>query len=362
MSKRILLSLSMLLGLALSLEIAAYVLWPAYSDDSAFLKTMVRHVLNSDVKFEDHPNAHPQFGFQYTPHSEKTFSTPEYNYSVKTNAQGLRTKEFRPKEDQEIRILLLGDSNYYGVGVNEDQTIAAVLEKNLSGRFSRPVSVYTLAIPGYNTVQEMQLLRAYGAILQPDAIVMGLFIGNDLLPNLLAQVNAAGNYVTVEAEEEWLNSNVNERMAWFSHSVFLRRWVKPAIAPRMRYALAQSPRVLQRTQDLMMEAKAVAAELQATLTVSILYPADGIAGGWQGWWTKSRDVGLRLMSICEETEVECLDQLDYMSGTDARKRFFFEMDKHPTAQGNVAMANMIEEGCFKKLPMKDETRPKAIQE
>ncbi len=349
MAKRTLLSLSIFLGMFLLLEASAYVIWPAAADESRFKKSMVRHVLNSDVDFSSHENHHPRFGYQFTPNSKKTFSTSEYTYDVRTNAQGLRTKEFRPKVEDEFRILLLGDSNYFGVGVNENQTIAAELEKNLSIRFSRPVSVYTLAIPGYNTVQELQLLRAYGSILQPDAIILGLFIGNDLLPNLLAQVDAEGNYTTVGKEKHWLQAQVKERMAWFWHSVFLRRLVKPAMAPRMRYALAQKPRILRRTRELLLEARDLSKQLQTTLSVTILYPADGIAGGWQGWWTKSRDVGHRLLSLCEKERIACIDQLQYMSGSDDRARYFFEADKHPTADGNSAIAKMIVQGCFSNI-------------
>ena len=62
--------------------------------------------------------------------------TPNLNLSymgapVRTNSWGLRNEEFGDKEKNEFRILSLGESSTFGVGVANGQTYTALLEENL---------------------------------------------------------------------------------------------------------------------------------------------------------------------------------------------------------------------------------------
>ncbi|MCC6793485.1 MAG: hypothetical protein IT366_00085 [Candidatus Hydrogenedentes bacterium] len=102
-------------------------------------------------------------------------------YSVNISRQGLRDREFGPKEDGEIRVLLLGDSFTFGWGLEIDQTIGRQLETmlNASGSAKR-FTVINAGVDGYGPWQERIRLHKIGLALEPDIVVLQLFPGNDI--------------------------------------------------------------------------------------------------------------------------------------------------------------------------------------
>jgi lysophospholipase L1-like esterase len=84
---------------------------------------------------------------------------------------------FRNREVPEggVALLAIGDSMTYGVSAPRDGSWPAQL-----GRL-RNHTVYILALGGYGPPEYLQLLETYGAQLAPREIVIGLYLGNDLL-------------------------------------------------------------------------------------------------------------------------------------------------------------------------------------
>lgn len=79
------------------------------------------------------------------------------------------------------RVLVVGDSVAYGIGVGADQTFSAVLEKILATYHPDvPVEVLNSGVAGYNTTQELAFLEQRGFALEPDAIVLA-YCPNDVL-------------------------------------------------------------------------------------------------------------------------------------------------------------------------------------
>lgn len=78
-----------------------------------------------------------------------------------------------PKE----RVLALGDSFMFGLGVEDDETFPAALERALAA--SGPVRVRNGGVPGYNLLQSVTRLEAALSENPPDAVVLG-FLENDL--------------------------------------------------------------------------------------------------------------------------------------------------------------------------------------
>ena len=72
-----------------------------------------------------------------------------------------------PEKQAAFRVLLLGDSFTYGLGVNDDQTFAAELERELGERH-RPAEVINAGNPGKGTDYELKLFQTVGAGLKPD--------------------------------------------------------------------------------------------------------------------------------------------------------------------------------------------------
>lgn len=109
---------------------------------------------------------------------------------VVTNSAGLRADQDYevPKPAGTYRILLLGDSQTFGQGVEFEETFGQLLEQSIE-KNSRGwrVEVINSGVDGYNTAQQAAYLEGRGMAYEPDLVVL-LFIGNDLeLPQFLLE-------------------------------------------------------------------------------------------------------------------------------------------------------------------------------
>jgi len=104
-----------------------------------------------------------------------------------TNAWGFRGPDFSSHEEPgTVRLLFLGDSFTFGEGVHFEDTFAEVTAKllpQLLGRENLKVKSYNLGVGGYNTTEELFLLKSMGLQLRPDAIVL-CYVLNDAEPAL----------------------------------------------------------------------------------------------------------------------------------------------------------------------------------
>ena len=95
--------------------------------------------------------------------------------TTKINAVGLR-EELVPdqkKQNNELRVLVTGDSSIYGWGVRDNETYAVYLERELRSRLpGKRIEVINLGVPGYSTEQTIRLLERVGWSYEPDLVVV----------------------------------------------------------------------------------------------------------------------------------------------------------------------------------------------
>ena len=143
------------------------------------------------------------------------------------NSRGHRDAErVIPKPAGVRRVVSLGDSFAYGVGVELDDTYAQRLERALNRRPGEQWEVVQLARPGIGTVEETEQLEQEGFAYQPDVVVLG-FVLNDC-----EEMDAAH----LRREREWLEA---ERAAQERGGLALWRLVRE----RFSAALANRDRV-----------------------------------------------------------------------------------------------------------------------
>jgi lysophospholipase L1-like esterase len=101
---------------------------------------------------------------------------------VAVSSQGLRDHEVAiPAPPNTSRILVLGDSVTFGLGVHAEETFCERLEAMLSGNTAeRRYEVINAGVIGYNTIQERAKLEQVGPRVEPDVVIL-MFVVNDLL-------------------------------------------------------------------------------------------------------------------------------------------------------------------------------------
>lgn len=105
---------------------------------------------------------------------------PALHFTADTNSLGLRgSTEISPKSADETRVLVLGDSFTWGIGVESTETFPVLLEQRLRARLQRPVTVINGGMPNYGTAQEVGFYRAYGKSLSPDVVVLAYYVNDD---------------------------------------------------------------------------------------------------------------------------------------------------------------------------------------
>ncbi len=120
-------------------------------------------------------------GYRLKPHARTRFTTSEFTAEIAINGAGLRdNEEIGPKQPQERRIMLLGDSLVLAVQVPFDQTFGELLEQRLNQRSpSLRYRVVNAGVQGYGPVEEQLFFRAIASTVQPDLVLPIVFVGND---------------------------------------------------------------------------------------------------------------------------------------------------------------------------------------
>jgi len=102
------------------------------------------------------------------------------------NSMGFRDREYaEQKPDGVFRILVLGDSFTWGLGVSQEEIYTEVLESMLNQTLegSPRVEVINAGISGFGTDQEYLLLQRWAKRLAPDLVVL-FFYENDIHNNI----------------------------------------------------------------------------------------------------------------------------------------------------------------------------------
>ena len=135
-------------------------------------------------------------GYRFVPNSSKTVVGIMNNYKtiVKINSHGFRGRNYTYDKESNIkRILLFGDSETFGQGVDEQDMLNVVMEKQLNTGDYMTYEVINLSMPGTGTLAQEQIFIHDGLKYSPDIVIFFL-TSNDLIDNV--------NYVTTRKKQK----------------------------------------------------------------------------------------------------------------------------------------------------------------
>jgi hypothetical protein len=119
-----------------------------------------------------------------------------------TNSLGYRDVERAVEKPTGVRrVLSLGDSFAWGVGIEHDDTYARRVERVLDRRPGERWEVVQLARPGMGTVEQAQQLAEEGFAYGPDVVVLG-FVLNDSEDENAAEARRARDWEETRRERQ----------------------------------------------------------------------------------------------------------------------------------------------------------------
>jgi hypothetical protein len=115
------------------------------------------------------------------------FYSREGESSVRINDDGFRGPDYsKSKPADTIRVAVLGDSYVQAIQVPENETLVAVIERELANcpaLKGKRVQAINFGVDGYGTAQELITLKRKVWPYSPDIVVMAVFLGNDIRNN-----------------------------------------------------------------------------------------------------------------------------------------------------------------------------------
>lgn len=327
--------------------------------------------------------ADPATGYRLKPNVQVPFRFAEGSTVFVTNDQGLReAAHLGPPAPDHPRLLNLGDSFTFGMGVNADQAFPALLGGvPLAGG---PAESVNAGVFGYGTDNEAAWLRTYGWELQPRVVLLGFFVGNDVKDTMLGMdkttVDAEGRLIATdtskqamqgaEAAESDTAQTGGGLKGWFennSHAYLFLRNIWAGLRP----VKPRAPTVFDAASFfLKAEPSDITAGWDKTLGVLDTMRADVQAHGAQlvvvaipareqvqdkSWREMQAQFGLRedqlqrdlpqthLAAWAARTGTPYLDLLPAMRAAGQTQALYFRTDRHWTVAGHALAAKGIKD-------------------
>ena len=134
---------------------------------------------------------HPQlvYTLQRNLHNVRLYYPGQLDYMIDTNSHGFRGAEWDLSKKRK-NIIVLGDSFAFGWGVQWNETLGQILEKELQ-KSDPAYQVINLAVSGWDIDSIIRCFELYKDIIRPVAVIY-VFCPNDLLGTI--SKNASGEY------------------------------------------------------------------------------------------------------------------------------------------------------------------------
>ena len=122
----------------------------------------------------------PLIGYELVPYFESDTSGPLLDFKGKANSLGFRDREHAIEKKRGVfRILVLGDSITQGLRIqNSSDIFTSVLERQMNTEKTNDVEVINFGVNGYNTQQEVEILREKGLSFSPDLVILSYCVND----------------------------------------------------------------------------------------------------------------------------------------------------------------------------------------
>jgi hypothetical protein len=297
-------------------------------------------------------------GWKLKPGARARQAYGEFDVVYRTNKEGFRDDRDYSYEKQSgrKRAVVLGDSFAFGVGVENRETFAKLLEAET------PYEVFNLGVSGYDPGQYLLLLKGTGLRYNPDLIVIALYLGNDISDLLLDHYSAGIWYKPffVLEKEKLVVKNIPvpnkepnvikehvEMNSFIRHIYWLRTlnllrasWTKtvyPFIEKHGVVKDTDQAYALQLLEAILGDAQSICKSGGERRLVVLIIPSRNIRYNYRERWLGEE--------VAKMLKIHDIPYAEMLNGR--REDFYFEHDGHFNARGHVFAADQLK-GLFSK--------------
>lgn len=284
-----------------------------------------------------------------------------------------------PKPAGETRILFVGDSGTEGTYVEQAQSFPMQLQEMLASEMSgSPVRVINAGVYGMTTLDELHFLRERLLPLEPDVVVVGLFMSNDINFNLGHQERrwvrgrsalvhfVYGRLLVLNAKHRWFRHDPAADESWVpremtlidEHGFHMLSYPQGEVATYVKDSSELIDHAFEVLAEAFRQFRRLGAENGFELRVVIIPAPSAIAGNlrllhFRDIWAALEKWGFhlepdqvdvhkptrRVHEICDEFGVVCIDPTARLQQTGMGA--FFPGDEHLTSIGHAVVARTL---------------------
>ena len=311
-----------------------------------------------------------QAGYRLKPGARTQFTTSEFDTSITINNAGVRDdEELGPKAPGETRIAVLGDSLVLSVQVPFATTFTEQMEQHLNANLSpgdgRRYRVINAGVQGYGPVEELLFFRQVVKELEPDLVLVTVFVGNDAEEAVSSQPKLSDDRPIGEVIRESIVTRLRRlvrrsmvlqvlRLRIMAATARFRTPAGPPEPPLPSYAAQPPPRIAQGIAFTREALAAIAREAESTgaRTGIILMPArfqidDPDYGRLRDIVAQSggelvRDAATaRFSSALDDLELPMIDLLPVLRQAPPGPDLFFQENVHLTPRGHALVGRTL---------------------
>lgn len=251
------------------------------------------------------------------PSDPRGYFDPGATLRYQINLLGLRGEETTAaKAPGQLRIVGLGDSFTFGIGVRAEDTFLAVLEARLRSNRETSVEVLNLGVMGFDTPHEVALLRHLGLRLDPDLVVLCFFL-ND------TQGGATHELFNLTRNEDpplWRHLRLLDRAA----TAFERRGQVERLVTNYRRSFEPDANGWLQAKHSLAQARRLSKRRGFDLVLMIFPVLWDLSGDYP-----FQEIHSTVRQAAESLEIPVLDLLPAFAGHDGPELWVHPTDQHP---------------------------------
>ena len=287
--------------------------------------------------------------YAYQPNSQLVYHYPdnrrgyfdEHNTVVGTiNAKGFRGPDVPfKKPNGVVRLAFLGDSFTLGIGVRDDDTLPAWVERTLRIENGK-IQALNFGVSGTSTHRQVELLRQYVTEFDPDIVVLVIFLNDPYLGGTMRYMSRPRIFKKVRQHTFALNALLRSIEGPFMHRKMIHEY---------REGYVEGSPGWESMKSALRDAKSLAEESGFQLVFAV-YPVLFQLNDRYPF----KSVHETLVNFATSLDVPCCDLLTAFQGRQDAELWVHPADRHPNEEAHrLAAAEFVgwlsKQSSIKKL-------------